>query len=421
MKDDPTSDERWLADALTEISNQRGDRPGFEPSSYRRKRSIGTLVLAGVLTAAAVSGAILLSTALFSAPPPLRHPIHGTQTSFCRVPLPKPWLAELTRNQTPVTGVTSVPLAFAVAPDGMSYFADYYSPAWSGVVEVTRASGAMRHIYQFPSSQYTVVSGAFDGHWLVWTLSATNVNPVPATLMDWNSQSGKVSILVPYAGSASDITFALDLTQPGAGHGWLAWTIIPGGVGGGGYFLADLSQGSSYQLHVGGPPGFGFFVGDLFIYDIGGLHPRNVGGAIKMGSWAKSPVPKKLASQLHAVRLGSIASLDGGGAAWSDEAGQLHLWPVGTHAAVKLDIGTGISSLVQVGPFVVWGYSSGDDYVANLATGSYAKLPISDATAFAAGEAVLFTWSPSPATQKAQPLYTSSTLDIGNLEPLPRC
>ena len=421
MNDDLTPEERWLADALAEISRRRGPRPGFTRRPTGRGRRISSLVLVGVVSAALVSAAILLPRTLLSTPPPTQHPIPGGQLSLCRVPLPRQWLAELARNQTPVSGVTSVPLAFAVGPGGVSYFADYYSPAWSGVVEVARASGAVQHIFQFPSSQYTVVSGAFDGRWLVWTMSETNVNPVPATLMDWNSQSGKVSTLVPHAGSASVINFALDTTPPGAGQGWLAWTILPGGVGGGGYFLADLSQDTSYQLRIGGPPSFGFFVGDLFIYDVGGLHPRTVDGAIKMGSWAKSSVPERLASRLHALKLGLIASLDSSGAAWSDVAGQLHLWSVGEPAAVKLEIGAGISDLVQTGPFVIWGYSSGSEYVADLTTGSYARLPISNATAFAAGGAVLLTWSPSPGTQKAHPLYTSSILDTGSLNPLPRC
>ena len=375
----------------------------------------------GVLSAALVSAAILLPRTFFSSPNHPQQPLTGGQPSFCQVPLPRQWLAELAGNRTPVSGVSSVPLAFAIGPGGGSYFAEYYSPAWSGVVEVARGSGAMRHIFRFPSSQYAVVSGAFDGRWLVWTLSETRVDPVPATLMDWNLRSGQVSTLVPYAGSASVITFTLDTTAPGAGEGWLAWTIIPGGVGGGGYFLADLSQDTSYQLHIGEPPGFGFFVGDLFIYDVGGLHPHTVDGAVRMGSWTKSSVPEKLASRLHALRFGLVASLDPSGAAWSDSVGQLWLWSVGEPAAVKLQIGTGVSDLVQAGPYVIWGYSSGSEYVADLASGSYARLPISNASDFAAGDAVLFTWSPSPATQKAHPLYTSSVLITGSLNPLPRC
>ncbi len=421
MSDDFDPEERWLADVLADISRRRGPGRGFTPRPGGGRRRVGTLVLVGVLSAALVSAAILLPRTLFSEKNLAHHPITGGQPSFCQVPLPRQWLAEFARNRTPVAALASVPLAFAVGPGGERYFAEYYSPSWSGIVEVARGSGAMQHIFQFPSAQYAVVSGAFDGRWLVWTLSSTRVNPVPATLMDWNSRSGRVSTLVPYAGSGTDITFTLDTTPPGAEQGWLAWTIIPGGVGGGGYFLADLSQGTSYELHIGGPPGFGFFVGDLFIYDVGGLHPGTGDGAIRMGSWTKSSVPETLAARLLALRLGLVASMDPSGAAWSDAAGQLRLWSAGEPAAVRLDVGTGISDLVQAGPYVIWGYSSGAEYVADLATGSYARLPLSNASDLAAGDAVLFTWSPSPDTQKAHPLYTSSILNTGSLNPLPRC
>lgn len=65
MNDDLTPEERWLADALAEISRSRSPGRGFTPRPTGRGRRVSSLVLAGVLAAALVSAAILLPRVIF--------------------------------------------------------------------------------------------------------------------------------------------------------------------------------------------------------------------------------------------------------------------------------------------------------------------------------------------------------------------
>lgn len=60
MNDDLTPDERWLAEALSSISHRYHDGATFNPRPPSSRRRIGTMVLAGIVTAAIVSAAILL-------------------------------------------------------------------------------------------------------------------------------------------------------------------------------------------------------------------------------------------------------------------------------------------------------------------------------------------------------------------------
>lgn len=65
MNDDLTPEERWLADALAEISRRRSPGRGFTPRPTGRGRRVSSLVLAGILSAALVSAAILLPRFVF--------------------------------------------------------------------------------------------------------------------------------------------------------------------------------------------------------------------------------------------------------------------------------------------------------------------------------------------------------------------
>ena len=65
MNDELTPAERWLADALAEISRRRSPGRGFTPRPTGRVRRVGSLVLVGVLSVALVSAAILLPRFVF--------------------------------------------------------------------------------------------------------------------------------------------------------------------------------------------------------------------------------------------------------------------------------------------------------------------------------------------------------------------
>ncbi|MGC1406054.1 MAG: hypothetical protein WA938_04880 [Candidatus Dormiibacterota bacterium] len=342
----------------------------------------------------------------------------------CKVSLPTTWSEAITTNETEVVPLGTGPIPFAVSADGLSYFADDYSTDWSGIVEVKRVGGATREVYEFPSPSYQVYQGAYDGRWLVWTLSATSVNPVPATLMAWDSVTGRLTTLVRDAGSSSDISFALASSGAQARDGLLAWTIIPDLVRGGGFSVWSLSRGAGASIHTGGSPGGGEFIDDhyLFVYFERSLHY----GALTTPSWQRAPEPAAL--KVHLERAygdsGSAAvSVTSRDVVWVDPGGVVSQWQSSARAPQEIAAGMrSVENLTQAGTAILWTQSqSGDVYVFDRRSNSYARLPIRLGSYFANGNEVTLSWSPHPLLQKADPVITSSFLDIASLPRLPGC
>ena len=58
MNDDLTSEERWLADVLADISRRRGPGRGFTPPPSGGRRRVGTLVLVQTIGHGGSSGTL---------------------------------------------------------------------------------------------------------------------------------------------------------------------------------------------------------------------------------------------------------------------------------------------------------------------------------------------------------------------------
>jgi hypothetical protein len=421
MNDDLTPDELWLAEALTAISHGHQPDATFIPRPPSSRRRIGTMVLSGILTAAIVSVAILLPRLGFSGRQGIRHPAPTTLTKACQVPFPSAWTAALARSRTAAT----TDYIFAVAPDGSAYFTEVHSPSWAGLVEVDRASGVTTPIYQFPSSSYQVAQGAFDGRWLVVSLSTSPSSPGASSVIAWDAQTRRITTIVPYDGAATDISFSLDTAPPGTSQGWLEWTIVPGGVGGGGYFLADLSAGTQHQLHVGGPPGPAYFVGPLFVYDVVSPQGAVAEGAIDMGSWKSTTMAPSLIPKLKAAADNGVGSISSYGAAWASLSGALIIWPQGTAGPTQstVELGQGIDSVIQAGPMLVFSNgTTGAQYLVDITSDAYTQLPSDWSGTATAGNQMVFISHASSGAGKAGPTVTGmAILDVADLPSLPRC
>jgi hypothetical protein len=342
----------------------------------------------------------------------------------CEVSLPTTWSEALTRNETAVVPLGTGPIAFAVSANGQNYFADYYATNWSGIVEVSIPSGAFRQVYEFPSDTYQVYQGAFDGRWLVWTLSATTVNPDPATLMAWDSLTGRVTTLVPYAGSSSVINFTLASSGSQARDGLLAWTIIPDLVRGGGFSVWSLSSSKGESVHTGGSAAVGEFIGGrlFFVYVEKAIHY----GALSTPSWRHVAEPAAL--KLHVTRAyedsGSAAvSVTARDVVWVDPGGVLNEWPADATAPQVVAVRLGpVEDLTQAGTAILWTEArGGDEFMLDTRSNSYARLPMRWGYYFANGSELTLSWSPNPLLQKAHPVLTSSFIDVTALPKLPDC
>ena len=135
-------------------------------------------VLVGVVLAANVAGCSQpnspAATATGKATRSVASPLAQRRGSpYCTVSLPTRWSSALKARNGTVPPATRI--GFAVAANGSEYFAESYSPAWSGVVEIFPATGRVVEIRQFADPRVDQVSppASFDGHWFVWSESTT--------------------------------------------------------------------------------------------------------------------------------------------------------------------------------------------------------------------------------------------------------
>ncbi len=115
----------------------------------------------------------------------------GGKASWCKARSSATWRRLLARHVVAVSRTTAlVPLA--IAHDSRSFFADVYSPRFSGVARVDARTSVVRRIKAFPDPELDQAWGAFDGRWLVWNEYHGFDNFNDFTTWAWDAQSAKL-------------------------------------------------------------------------------------------------------------------------------------------------------------------------------------------------------------------------------------
>src|SRR5438105_6696351 len=114
-------------------------------------------------------------------------------SGWCRAPQPASWKRVVLGSVVSLSRHTAV-LPIVGAGDGRSFFAELYSPGFSGVVRIDARTSRVTRIRRFPSARDDQGYGSFDGRWLVWneyhSLSDDFAN---FTTFAWDSRSGRVT------------------------------------------------------------------------------------------------------------------------------------------------------------------------------------------------------------------------------------
>jgi hypothetical protein len=114
--------------------------------------------------------------------------------SWCRARSGVAWRRVLSHHVVPLSRTTPlVPLA--LAGDGRSFFAEVYSPGFSGVARIDARTGALKRIKAFPDPRFDQAWGAFDGRWLVWNEYRGFSSFNDFTTWAWDTHSRKLSQL----------------------------------------------------------------------------------------------------------------------------------------------------------------------------------------------------------------------------------
>jgi hypothetical protein len=292
---------------------------------------------------------------------------HGEPQRWCRAPSGAGWVDAFGHHIVALSRrVSLVPLAGG--RDGKTFFADEYSPAFSGIVRVVARSGQTTQVARFPHPEREQAEAAFDGRWLVWTVYRSPADPTNEGFWAWDSTTGKTWLL----GRGDE---GRSYAAPAVHDGYAVWDTRHGLV------AADLGTGRKLVLAPGltAPP---LLVdGDHAVWQAGG---SPVAADVRTGERVAVPVPMR--GRVPPV-LGSDASASAfvarGDTLWLSPALGRPAVPVfGAPAAIDESVSLG-------GGYVSFGVQP-HSYLADTRSGRYVELPTGGGAGILDGRALVF-------------------------------
>jgi hypothetical protein len=141
--------------------------------------------------------------------------------AFCLVSLPQAWQREFGRGTIANVPDESI-VPFAVSPSSDSVFVTDFSPRWHGIARVDAVTNRHVRIRSLPSTDQ-VLTGAFDGRWLVWTELHSLTTYFDWTLYAWDSQTLRV-VQLASAGREKGQLITGPVAWPAIEDGVVGWS-----------------------------------------------------------------------------------------------------------------------------------------------------------------------------------------------------
>ena len=187
-------------------------------------------------------------------------------SGWCRAPQPASWKRVVLGSVVSLSRHTAV-LPIVGAGDGRSFFAELYSPGFSGVVRIDARTSRVTRIRRFPSARDDQGDGSFDGRWLVWneyhSLSDDFAN---FTTFAWDSRSGRVTQIGAGKLDPNGNFWPSGWRQPDVRSGFATWSQGSGPHGEGEVHVYDLAGGVDRIVRRGHPQGSFFVFGPTAIW-----------------------------------------------------------------------------------------------------------------------------------------------------------
>jgi hypothetical protein len=182
------------------------------------------------------------------------------------VPQPPSWKRVLASHVVSLSRRASV-LPIVGAGDGRSFFAQLYSPAFSGVVRIDARTSRVTRIRRFPSARNDQADGSFDGRWLVWNEYHSLSGFADFATFAWDSRTGAV-LQIGAAKKGPDGSFwPSPWRQPDVRRGLATWTQ---GVGPDGetteVHVYDLARHTDRVVRTGRAQGSFFVAGPTVVW-----------------------------------------------------------------------------------------------------------------------------------------------------------
>lgn len=342
----------------------------------------------------------------------------GAATAFCTVAEPASWSRVVIEHRLRLAKSESLD-SIAMSPDGQQLFASDNTPDWSGVVALSVRSQHRRRILPFAHPDRDQLLGAaFDGRWLIFTVTHTLTSFDDWTLYAWDSRSGHTRQLARNSFRGGN-ALSGPILLPAADNGHGAWTQgRPDGSAE--VHLYSFATGINKIVAVthAGPP---LFLGHLLLWPaspapgaLSVFHARTVPGL------AVTPLPRVLAE----LRGPEAIVAAGATVAWVDTSvRKLYAWRLGEPQprliASQEDGGDVIQNPAIAGQLITWN-SSTQTFASDLRTASTTPITPYWGSANAQGGGFYVTY-PASKEKTMFPTLNVSVVAPALLPPLPRC
>ncbi|MGZ4258359.1 MAG: hypothetical protein ACXVRE_11405 [Gaiellaceae bacterium] len=191
----------------------------------------------------------------------------GSSTrSWCRAPRPRTFDRLLAKSVIPLSRRASV-LPIVGAGDGRSFFAQLYSPAFSGIARIDVRTSHVTRIRRFPNAHDDQADGSFDGRWLVWNeYHSLSDFFADFTTFAWDSRTGSVTQIGAATPKPGGGFWDSGWRQPDVRAGLATWTQGVGPDGQTEVHVYDLTTGVDRVVRHGHAQGSFFVAGPLVVW-----------------------------------------------------------------------------------------------------------------------------------------------------------
>lgn len=306
-------------------------------------------------------------------------------------------------------------IPFAAGTDTSTFFAEFYSSAWSGVVSISAPSGHITKIAGFKDgSMDQAYTGGFDGRWLVWAQLVSQTNWNDWQIWAWDSATNQVFEIgspalvggVPVAGPFLEVVLA---------NGRAAW-VQANASGTGEVHLYSLPDRHDQVVGSSATNPVAFWGRDLLWQHIDVTGQSGHINMIDVDTGQPANVPAPLASVRHLAFLATSSDL----VTWTD--GQ-SIWAFRSQNAVASLVynqpNYSAGYLAIAGDLITWTGSAGP-LALDVRSSSVVSLTGGNGDRFTQNGALVIYW-PVSKTRSASTAFYVSVVDASKLAALPSC
>jgi hypothetical protein len=295
----------------------------------------------------------------------------GAALAFCPA-APTPVLRAALDRVVPGTGRAELePLG--VTGDGRGAYVSAWTPGFSGVAELSLATGALREIRAFAQPSTDQADGTASGHWLVWAQTYSLSSLDRFTMYAWNAVTGRLLRLGQSIAGRRGVPWPSPWHAPAVSGNYAAWAQ---GYGPGGLVeirLANLVTGQVTTIRRGHvqPP---LFDGGLVVW------PESDAPGTQTALRAYRPASRRLVAlpaALAAVHGTDFVAADGTRTAYLDPSLTRLYYSARpdqpARLALALPVGAEFGSLALAPGTLAW-TTSRATYLASTRTGAFTQV-----------------------------------------------